>query len=89
MTQPKIVCAAMLMDDETVVTGVRHFSPDMRQTLQRIYGDGYHLRVKEQGFITTKYTFVSREEAWRIALEQNQITRRCGCDGDLYSENLY
>lgn len=46
-----------------------------------------------QGFLTSKYRFVDRIEAWKIAVEQNQIVRRVGNDtedgGTLYSENLY
>lgn len=46
-----------------------------------------------QGFLTSKYRFVNRHEAWVIAISQNQIVRRCGGDdskgGKLYSENLY
>lgn len=30
MSSPRIVCAAMRMDDGLIVTGVRHYSPDMR-----------------------------------------------------------
>lgn len=53
------------------------------------------IRKKEvQGFLTSKHRFVTREEAWIIAREQNQIVRRCGGDmykgvGRLFSENLY
>lgn len=46
-----------------------------------------------QGFLTSKYRFVDRIEAWKIAVEQNQIVRRVGNDtedgGTLYTENLY
>lgn len=81
---PRVVCAAMLMDDGLIVTGVRHFSPDMRATLRRIYGSGfklfgrwlrkpYHMRVKEQGFIDARYNFLTREQAWEIADKQGQI----------------
>ena len=46
-----------------------------------------------QGFLTSKYRFVDRYEAWKIALEQRQIVRRCHGDtkndGKLFSENLY
>ena len=46
-----------------------------------------------QGFLTNKHRFVDRYEAWKIAVEQNQIVRRCGGDtvngGKLFSENLY
>lgn len=43
----RIVCAAMLMKDKTVVPGVRHFSPEMRIVLHKMYGNGYHLLVEE------------------------------------------
>lgn len=85
----RLVCAAMLMDDGLIVTGVRHFSPDMRTTLDRIYGDGYHLRVKEQGFIDAKGNFLNRKEAKKRALTCGQILRPLHDSEDLYSENLY
>jgi len=85
----RIVSAAMLMDDDLIVPGVRHFSPDMRLVLDRIYGKGYHLRVKEQGFIDTHGNFLGREEAWERANQTGQILRDCGTTGKLFSENLY
>lgn len=90
------------MKDGLVVPGVRHFSPDMRAVLRRIYGEGYHLRVKAQGFIDASCQFLSREDAWRRAAEHDQIfTYAAGTDdlvplkvdpdsaGPLFSENLY
>ncbi len=82
--QPRIVSAAMLMDDGLIVPGVRHFSPDMRAVLKRIYGGGfrlfglwlvkpYHLRVKAQGFIDSRGAFLEREEAWKVADAHGQI----------------
>lgn len=85
----RIVSAAMLMDDGLIVTGVRHFSPDMRKTLHRIYGDGYHLRVQEQGFIDTHGFFLDRERAWWRAVVTDQIREQVSTPGTLYSENLY
>ena len=44
----------------------------------------------EQGFVDQHNTFYTREEAWIIASNNDQIIRRIpGCDGTLYSENLY
>lgn len=47
----------------------------------------------EQGFLDNRYVFLTRTEAWRVALLAGQILRRCGGDhrdgGTLYSENLY
>jgi hypothetical protein len=88
-TVRRIVSAAMLMQDGLVVPGVRHFSPEMRAVLHRIYGDGYHLRVKQQGFVDTHGNFLSREDAWERANQTGQILRDCGTTGELYSENLY
>lgn len=100
---PRIVSAAMLMDDGLIVPGVRHFSPDMRAVLKRIYGEGYHLRVKEQGFIDASGEFLDREDAWLIADAHGQIflydpngegrlirqPAGCGRAEPLFSENLY
>lgn len=84
-----IVCAAMRMDDGLIVPGIRHLSPEMRQVLFRIYGKGYHLRVEEEGFVDQFGTFLSREDAWNIAAENNQIRWQVSTPGTLYSENLY
>lgn len=84
-----VVCAAMIMKDGLVVTGVRHFSPDMRLILHRVYGDKYHLQVKEQGFVDNKGEFLSREDAWKAADLAGQIRKEVSSPGTLYSENLY
>lgn len=93
----------MLMDDGLIVPGVRHFSPDMRAVLKRIYGDGYHLHVVEQGFIDARGAFLSRESAWIRADQHGQIflydpsgggrllpqPSNQGTTETLFSENLY
>ncbi len=88
-----IVCAAMLMDDGNIIMGTRHFSPDMRAIMKLIYGEYYHMRVRQQGFIDQKGIFLTRTEAWKVAEAAGQIRRRVGNDhvdgGTLYSENLY
>ena len=94
-----IVCAAMKMKDGMIVPGRRHFSPEMRAVLKKMYGPGlrvfgkwvikpYHLRVEEQGFLDSKGGFVSRKAAWEIALRAGQI-RRFKVKGTLFSEDLY
>lgn len=90
MSSSRIVCAAMLMQDDLIVTGVRHYSPDMRAAMKRIYGEGYHRKVKEQGFINTRGEFLSRGAALVAAKENGQVLYRCGGDEtELFSENLY
>lgn len=99
---PRIVCAAMLMNDNSIVAGIRHFSPEMRAIMARAYGDEYYLEVKEQGFVDQFGKFYSREDAWKIADKNGQIIRptgweenstprkaNVGDDGCLFSENLY
>ncbi len=85
----RVVCAAMKMKDGLIVTGVRHFSPDMRATLLRIYGERYKFEVTEQGFIDTRGRFLTRAEAWKAAERHGQIRRQVSSPGELYSENLY
>lgn len=88
--RPLIVCAAIKMKDGLVVPGVRHFSPDMREVMKRIYGEGYHRQQQEQGFINTRGEFVSREQAWNDAMLNKQIRRPVnGPHSELFSEYLY
>lgn len=99
---PRIVCAAMLMKDGSVVAGIRHFSPEMRAIMLKAYGEGYHLKVAEQGFVDQFGKFYNRQDAWKLADFNGQIIRptgwettkmprpaNVGDEGTLFSENLY
>ncbi len=79
----------MLMEDGDVVVGIRHFSPEMRKIMLKAYGEKYHLKVKQQGFVDQMGVFLSREDAWKIAEERGQIRRQVSTPGTLYIENLY
>lgn len=85
----RLVSAAMKMRDGLIVAGVRHYSPDMRATLRRIYGDSYKDEVEEQGFIDTRGNFLDRSAAWIVAEKHGQIREQVSTPGTLYSENLY
>lgn len=90
----RIVSAATLMNDGLIVPGVRHYSPDMRAVLKRIYGDGYHMKTKAQGFIDTHGNFLTRNEAYNRVLEIGQVGEFIGCrvpdtTTELFSEDLY
>ena len=96
----RIVCAANYYQaGNVIICGVRHGSLDMYSLFDHAedvceFSFKDTLSDKEQqGFITSKYRFVDRKEAWKIAVEQKQIVRRVGGDdsdgGTLYSENLY
>lgn len=93
----RIVCAANKYGDNFVLAGVRHACPTMRNVIDAL--DDRHCDLEEdfgpevQGFLTSKHRFLNRQEAWKLAVERNQIVRRVGGDtskgGTLYSENLY
>jgi hypothetical protein len=87
--RPRIVCAALLYDDNTLVVGPRHYDTVMQaQIAQRPKGNPPH-----QGFIDQYGHFLTRKQAWDIACYQRQVIRRVGGDGldkaGLFSENLY
>jgi hypothetical protein len=87
----RVVCAAIRAGDGDIIVGVRHYSPDMiRQMTSREDGDKFEGRCgADQGFVDQWGGYLTREEAWEIAVRQNQIVRDCGDSGVLYSENLY
>ena len=90
MKNNRVVCAAMKMKDGLIVTGTRHYSPEMREVLKRLYPDKkYNLEVAEQGFIDTQGNFLNRKEAWELAEKNGQILYQVSTPGTLYSENLY
>lgn len=85
----RIVCAANLFKDGTLVLGVRHGCEIMLATAKKM---GYtNLLNTKQGFYTNWQRFVTRAEAMVIAKEQGQWIRQDGTyDPDvLYSECLY
>lgn len=79
----RVVCAAMRNSNGTIVCGARHWDRIMHQHASGKSG-------WEQGFIDQLGEFMTREEAYKVAVEAGQIVRRCGGDdGRLFSENLY
>lgn len=79
----RIVCAANRDVDGTLYLGVRHCDRFMHDAKT-------DQRYCEQGFIDQFGEFLTRQEAWKVAVAANQIIRRVGGDeGRLYSENLY
>lgn len=81
MNEQRIVCAAMRNEHGVLVCGVRHWDHTMHAS-----GKGGW----EQGFVDNRGKFLTREEAWPIAVAAQQIRQRVGGDeGRLFSENLY
>lgn len=96
MGKPVIVCAAtkFIFNDEiepVIICSPRHWDITMHKLYQIL--DEYVLAIKTdevQGFVDQFGVFYDRKDAYRIALENNQIVRTVGGDnGVLYSENLY
>lgn len=93
---PEIVIGAANRSPEgLVVMCKRHCSPDFYEITERIFGthteSGDLIRYHDwdQGFVTNRRDFVTREEAWEVAKNANQIRRVTGKPGTLYSEDLY
>ena len=85
----RIVCAAVLYPDGTMLVGPRHFDNVMRMQYER-FGIKHSEDESVQGFVDQWGEFLTREEAHEVAIMQGQIMRRCGGDnGRLFSENLY
>lgn len=86
--QQWVVCAANRDQYGTIVAGARHYDNVMRGVLNTSPRISIH--DMEQGFIDQFGNFLTRREAWVIALENNQIRRLLGSpDGILFSEHLY
>lgn len=86
----RVVSAACRIGD-SVICSPRHYDSICRATINLLPG---HERKKwygaEQGFVDQFGIFLTRREAWVIALKQNQIIRdHDKCVGNLYSEHLY
>lgn len=90
-----IICAALKvqvegLDHTTIIPCLRH--PDGFRILEDLgYAPKTKYKVLEQGFLTHKYEFLNRTEAYNYAFEFGQLSsmqRRYG-NGTLYSEDLY
>lgn len=87
-TDTLVVCAACINGEGLVAPSVRHGD----ELFYEVVGDAIAIRHNwDQGFVTNKYSFVTRKEAWIIAERQGQIRNHLPCDSSkrLYSENLY
>ena len=94
--QPVIVCAAVRSTkSETIHASPRHFDVIGAASIQNSTNPlDLEQEVEwEEGFLDQFGIFYNRQVAWMVAVNANQIVRRCGGDeangGTLYSENLY
>lgn len=88
----RVVAAAVKLKDGRIICGVRHFDPLMRAHLPEEIKEAQALLAgHEEGFVTNSYHYVSREDAWKIAVCAQQIDFKQwkGVYGTLYSEDLW
>lgn len=87
LSEPRIVCAANRDASGHIVCGARHFDGIMHMQIQKMTS---YTEPWEQGFIDQHGRFYTRQEAWTVAHNNNQIIRQeAHTIGTLYSENLY
>lgn len=91
--ESRIVCAANMLEDGTIIVGARHFDHLMHQQIQNYLKVNGIKNINSsktiQGFIDQFGTFYDREESYVIAERANQIIRDHDVVGKLYSEHLY
>jgi hypothetical protein len=100
-SSPRIVCAANYYPEHGVlVIGIRHYDKIMLTQIgywkARLAGYPEQLATlgeERQGFVDSRGNFLSRTQAWKVAVAEDQIIRSCGGEGadggTLYSEHLY
>lgn len=84
-----IVCAAAMSPKGLVVMSVRHGDSMFYGVLDGTVNECEHYHDWIQGFVTNTRVFLTREEAWVIAMRQNQILNPDHIVGRLHSEHLY
>lgn len=92
----RVVCAAIRAADGSVLLGIRHYSADMHaQIAARNDGQKFkHRHDDDQGFVDQHGVYMTREDAYQVALAAGQLRYPDACgqglDGPkLYSEGLY
>lgn len=87
---PVVVCAAIRSKEGKIVAGARHWDSVMRG---QVCPDGRRPTEwlsTEQGFIDQFGNFLTREQAWTVAVNAKQLVgKHVGRQGVLYSEDLY
>lgn len=87
----RIVCAAIRANDGDLLLGIRHYSRDMHHQISaRRDGDKFLRRLDEdQGFVDQHGNWLSREEAYEVAMAAGQIAHPGSCGAGLNGPKLY
>lgn len=93
MKPRRVVCAAIRAKDGEVILGLRHYSADMHsQIAARSDGEKFtHRHGDDQGFVDQWGAYMTRTQAYEVALHAGQILYPQSLHGGtmLYSEALY
>lgn len=84
-----IISAANRSPDGLIVMCKRHGSPDFYEIVDKLFDPDTKYHDWDQGFVSNRRDFLTREEAWEVAKNACQIRRVTGTPGTLYSEDLY
>lgn len=85
----KVICAAIKNASGSIICGPRHFDPIMLEQINYSSESGWFRAT--QGFVDAQGTFLTREEAYKVALKAGQLPQDEGKKGTevLISEDLY
>lgn len=94
MKERRVVCAALRAEDGEILLGIRHYSADMYEQLRHRTDceKFFHLSHQDQGFVDQFGVYMTRREAFDVAMQAGQIIDLYACDitsQELYSEGLY
>lgn len=83
----RVVSMAANIVNGYLITGNRHFCPIMRMQLDNLALETpyEHCLATDQGFVDQWGVYMTRQEAWEVALAAGQI-KRVYQEGVLYSE---
>lgn len=86
----RVVCAAVLYPGFPVILGIRHYDMIMVEQISLMKIPEELQPNAVQGFVDNHGNFLTREEAYVLAMEQSQIYRPLPYQTTLlYSEMLY
>jgi hypothetical protein len=89
MINRRVVCAAVLYPDGTMLVGPRHFDSAMLAQY-RARKIQFEESDAQCGFLDQDCNFMSRQEAYLVAVNAGQVKKRPGDQEEkLFSEDLY
>ena len=85
----KVVCAAIRNKYKDIICGPRHFDDTMQAQMNISNVDNEAWYESEQGFVDQEGNFLTRKEAYKVAVIAGQIEGQEDADVILISEDLY